>query len=265
MVLCLASASTWAATVIVDDFSGSVLDPMWTVDDEPGNYAAGGGFAKAANHVRFNSIYIESYGHLETSVDTSNGVRVDAIMRQDHYPTSTWGMGAGIYFDEDNWVSIKQGAAGGQNGWMRDVMVDGTLSSAMSNAVNTLRVYWLIQGLELTDTEMIFYGSSITPMVDHFGQTDIDGNVSELTEFRMPKPASFTGTATVILGKGFTGRTYSGGTLWPNPDFDNNLSSTLTSPYFAGIDLARITIVPEPLTCILMLTGVPVLLRRRCR
>lgn len=252
-VLCMtATVLAVDPVVIVDDFSGIDLDPMWTVDDHPDNYDAGGEFVKAADHVRFNNIFIEAYGHIETTVDYTSNIRVDAIMRQDHYPTSTWGMGAGIYFDEDNWVSLKQGAAGGQNGWMADVMADGVLNSTMGNVIYTLRVYWLIHGVELTDTEIIFYGSSIccpTP-TDQFGQTDIDGNVSELTELRVSRPASFTGPATVIIGKGFTGQTYPGGTLWSNPDFDNNLSENLTSPYFAGIDLVRITYMPpDPQTC----------------
>lgn len=244
MALCvLVSLSYGQMVTVTDDFSGATLNPLWVVDDHIDNYASGGGFVKAADHLRFNSIFSGAYGHIETSVPAFDTLRIDAVLRQDHYPTSTWGMGVGIYFDEGNWVSLKQGAAGGQNGWMADVMVDGVLNSTMGNVVYTLRVVWLIQGVELTETEIIFYGSPIccpTP-ADQFDQTDIDGNVSEIAEFRMSRPTSFTGPATVIIGKGFTGQTYPGGTLWSNPDFDNNISTSLDGAGFAGIDFARLT------------------------
>lgn len=247
-----------ATTVIVDTFDGA-LNPMWQVDDEPASYGAGGGYLKAADHIRFNSVAINSYAHIETAntVDTTAGIRADAIMRQDHYPVSTWGMGVSIYFDQGNWVSIKQGAAGNQNGWMKQGQLNGVYFDGYSTAVNTLRTIFLISGLELTDTQIKFYGSSITPMVDHYGVTDIDPQMTELTELTMARPTGFTGQAKVIIGKG-----YSTPTSYSYPDFDNS-AGTPGGFAFAGIDYARIIVIPEPATICLLIGGAGALLRRR--
>lgn len=219
-----------------DDFSVTALPAFWTLDDAPESYSGGGFVIGSGDGIaRFNNVGNYAYAHIQTAsqLDTTYGIRVDAIMRQDHYPTSTWGMGITIYYDSQNWISIKQGAAGGQNGWMKDIMLNGVRSSQMSGTVVTLRQIFLISGIEITDTQVKFYGSSINPLEDHYLDGPyIDYYVSEITEFTMSRPAEFTGEALIIVGKGYTGSGY------PNPDFDNSDSSTNFA--FAGIDHVRI-------------------------
>lgn len=232
-----------SATVVTDDFSGATLNSMWVLDDEPGSYSGtGSGFAMQPSPgvARFNGVGNNAFAHIEsaTTYDTTQGFRVDAIMRQDDYPVQTWGMGVAIYFDANNYVALKQSAAGGANGWLRHMNVNGTFAQIWGNGVSDLRTYWLISGVELTPTQIKFYGSPITPKVDQFGVTDIDGNVSEISELAIARPASFTGNATVIVGKGF------GATGYAGADLDNSVASTSYS--FAGIDYVRITLVPEP-------------------
>ena len=221
----------------IDDFSDASLRTFWTVDDDPCSYDAGGGFAKAAGHIRFNSVGNNAYAHIESTdtLDTTHGFRVDSIMRSDLYGTSTYNMGVSIYYNPNNWISLKIGSAGGQYGWMKQGLANGVMEYAMSNDSASCQWYWLIGGVEITDTQVKFYGSSIDPLVDHGEETDIDGSVSELTELAFARPAGFTGPATVIVGKGYTNP---GVTYAPNPDFDNSLTST--SYGFAGLDYVRI-------------------------
>lgn len=167
-------------------------------------------------------------------MDTTYGIRVDAIMRQDGYPISTWGMGVIIYYDEDNWVGIKQGAAGGQQGWLRQGFVNGVDIGVVKSGPSLLRQYSLISGVELTDTQIKFWGSSIDPLEDHFGDGEyIDYYVNEITDLTMSRPAEFTGDAVIIIGKGYTALP-----TYPNPDMDNSVSGMNYAVAF--IDYVRI-------------------------
>ena len=230
------------ADVFVDDFSEATLNPMWTLDDQPESYFTepgyNGGFhmQPEASIARFDFVGNNAYAHIEsaTTYDTTGGIRTDAILRQDTYPVQTWGMGVAIYFDANNYVALKQSSAGGANGWLKHLNVNGSFTQQTGNTIKDLRQAWIIGGIELTATQIKFYGSQISPnIVDKYGVTDIDANVSEIPEFTIAKPASFTGNATIIIGKGFTLLP-----SYPGPDFNNSVGSDDYS--FAGIDYARI-------------------------
>ncbi len=257
LIVCcqLLMTSPARASVVADTFDAATLDPMWVLDDEPASYS-GGGFSMqpATGIARFDGVGNNAFAHIEsaTTYDTTGGIRTDATMRQDHYPVQTWGMAVAIYFDANNYVALKQSAAGGASGWLRHLLVNGSFSQQLGNTVSDLRTSWLISGIELTATQIKFYGSAIGPNVDKYGVTDIDANVSEIAELAVARPASFTGNATIIIGKG-----------WSSPHFDNSAGSD--SYAFAGIDYARIIVVPEPATIGLLLSGGILAMYRRSR
>ena len=235
MLLCVfAAASTLSAEYTMtreENFPGPELPLFWTLDDAPESYnpdpeaVPTPGPLFSAGNLRFEGVGNYSYAHIQTTkkLDTSHGMRVDAIMRQDHWPTSTWGMGVTVYYDESNWISIKQGAAGGQEGWMMQGFVDGTSVYQMGNTSQTLRTQSLISGIELTETQIIFratdldllgYGySGMGAFIDYYEGIGDYKVVSELT---LTRPAGFTGEATIIIGKGYTAPP-----TYPNPHFDN--------------------------------------------
>lgn len=226
------------AVVVTDTFDGPTLNPMWVLDDEPASYSGGGFTIPGDGIARFNNVGNYAYAHIQTAspIDTTGGIRVDAIMRQDHYPVSTWGMSITVYYDADNWVSLKQGAAGGQSGWLRYGFENGnTFYTNSSSVTSDLRTYFINGGVELTPTEIRFYTS--TPGADQYGVTTPAPTL--MSDLTMSRPAGFTGNALVIIGKGYTDPPG-----FPNPDLDNSTGSDNFG--FAGIDWARIEYVPEP-------------------
>ncbi len=270
MTMLAAVAAAANATVITDTFDGSSLNPMWTVQDNPANYGAGGGFVfdGANGRAEFRDIYTEAYGNIKTPIDASGTARVDAVMRTNHAYTANWNMGVSIYFDNNNWAGLRIGTAGGQYGWVKNSVINGVAASQTSNVINTdLRFWFLIGGVELTDTEVRFWGSQIQPAADHYGETNIDPSMSLLSELTIPRPASFTGSAKAIIGKGYSYDPYG----YTNPDLANNASgyndplNTYGYPAPEYIDFARITTeVPEPASLgLLVLSGAAALSRRR--
>lgn len=267
------SAMTVAANAgtILDDFSGASLNPMWTLHDAAANYTSGGGFAQegANGWAVFNNIYTEAYGSIQTPVDASGDIRVDAVVRTNHAYAGNWGNGVKIYFDANNWVGLNIGTAGGQYGWVKVVNNGGSFTYSTGNTENDdLRYSFLMAGIKLTATQIEFYGSSIAPPAsDHYGDTDFDAHSSIIPEFTMARPAGFTGSARVIIGKGVTNSTYT------NPYLDNNISGfdTASTAYGAPeyIDSVRIITpdpVPEPASLgLLALVGLPMLSRRNRR
>lgn len=261
LIVLSTAVSTKAATVIVDDFDAAGLNPMWTLHDDPASYASGGGFSvPGTGFARFDSINNEGYGHLSMTVDTTQGARADAIIRNDNYYSINWAGGVGFYFDANNWVSLKIGGAGGEiDGWNVVMLNNGVYSKTpLGSSPASYRFDWHVGGVELTDTSINFYASAIPPNPSGsnvgIGAAGIDSKVSLL--LTIPRPAAFTGNADVIVGQGFTGSDAS------NPHLDNVGSSLISA--FVGIDLVRITIVPEPATVGFMtLGGLAMLVRPR--
>jgi hypothetical protein len=255
-VVVAGAAMSARAVVITDTFDGPTLNPMWTLDDEAASYSGGGFTIPGDGIARFNNVGNYAYAHIETAtpIDTTGGIRADAIMRQDHYPVSTWGMSITIYYDADNWVSLKQGAAGGQSGWLRYGFDNGnTFYTTSSSVTSDLRTYFINGGVELTPTQIKFYTS--TPGVDQYGVTTAAPNL--IADLTMARPAGFTGNALVIIGKGYTDPPG-----YPNPDLDNSIASDNFA--FAGIDFARIEYVPEPAAVSLLgISGLALMRRRR--
>jgi len=231
-----------SAAVVIDELNGTSLNPMWTLHDSPSNHSSGG-VTHPDGYLVFSNLYTNAYGHIDTSVNTTNGVRVDAITRADGGPITNWGIGTTIYFDANNWVSMRQTQAGGQNGYTAYIMSNGNYSGLVTNDHAVPLGWWLSLGVELTATQIKFYGSPLVGIGDHFGETNIDANTIPFPELTMTRPANFTGNATVIIGKGYTNV----GAGYSNTFFDNN-SETLGDAAVAGIDYVRIITdtVPEP-------------------
>jgi hypothetical protein len=255
------SAMTLAASagVVVDDFNGATLNPMWTLSDAPGNYGSGGGFAVVGGKATFQNIDGGAYGNIRTSLGTvgaSDTVRVDANMRQDDWNNGRWTQGVTLYFDANNWIELREAASNGDQGWSRQGMVNGGNywdQDVHSTTQGEMRWTYVIGGVELTPTQILFYGSPVA--VDNTGVSadDIDTHVGVISEFTMARPASFTGPAYAIIGKvsAFGSNT-------------NNVTGTFANNY---IDWARITTpeVPEPASLGLMALGSLVMLRRSRR
>jgi len=249
-----------ATAVVVEDTMDGPLNSMWTLDQSPTAYASGGGFVIGGGDgiARFNSSGNATYAHLQTSIVVpAGGARVDSIARQDNYPIASFGMGVAIYFDHDNFIAIKQGAAGDQQGWLRYGFVNGVNVYQTLEAGPLLRSYFLVSGVELTATQINFYGSSINPLADHYGKTGATALATEHLLGTMARPASFVGNALVIVGLGYE----SDASYALNPDFDNDIGSDAWA--FAGIDYVRIETIPEPATICLLLGGAFGLLRRK--
>lgn len=254
-VISLVLPKATKAVVIEDMFTAATLNPMWSLDAS----ASAGAITFSDGFARWNNAGNYAYAHLETSADTTGGLRVDAIMRQDGYPVSTWAMGVTIYFNANNWVGIRQGAASGQQGWLRYGFINGVsiYDATVGAGPNLLRGACLISGVELTATEIKFYGSSTNPLLDHYGKTGDAALAAEslISGLTLARPTNFTGNALVIIGKGYTGPGYG------NPDLDNEITSTNFA--LACIDYARIEVIPEPATVCLFGLGALSLLRRK--
>jgi hypothetical protein len=248
---CLAlTASTSVAGVFIDDFTATELDPRWTLNDSVDSYdtPAGGGHSLDGSYVRFDKMYQHGFAHIQTPVDTSEGIRVDAIIRTDNYNAVDWGIGASIYYDDGNWAGIRligENGEGVYDGWMSSVMSNGVLTSTFLHTEDKAYLFdFRIGGVELTDTEIKFYGTDTWPNVppgkyETNGKADLIDTDTVLLH-TTAKPSTFTGEALAIIGKGFSGSV--GGMDYLEPQF-KNLGPPPIFEYgaFNGINLVRIT------------------------
>jgi len=261
-VLALAAVTTSASAVVtIDEFNGAGLDTnLWTLSDAAGNYGPGGGFGMVAGQAKFQQIKGENYGNIRTSlgnIGAGDTVRADAKMRLEQYGAGRWTQGVAIYFNNNNWVQLREAYSGGEAGWVRQEVINGTLGGASSAGGGDMRYYHVIAGVELTPTQIRFYGSPVG--VDKSGVTsgNIDTNVSLLSDLTLPRPASFTGQGYAIIGKGF------GGAFGLNNLYLNNNGGSFLDPADTYIDFARINAVPEPVGMGLLAIGSAWLMRRR--
>ena len=191
--------------------------------------------------------------HLELdNVPTDAGVRLDSSFFQGAYGGGLehWGMGVGIYFDTNNMISLKRirGAGGGLMVYKKEA---GAWSVNHIFPGYGFDTSWAMHGIELTPTQIKFYSSPVG--TDTFGY-DFDTEMTmDLSGATMSRPASFTGNATLLVGKGHD---HVGGDPW-------DVKSDLLSPKSNFIDATRVTVVPEPTTMLLLGLGGLALRRRR--
>lgn len=252
-----ACANAW---VITDEFNGTTLDPMWTVGDKAGSYNAGGGAGLAGSgYYLIHNTMVEGASNIRASlgnVGASDTARVDAVLRTDQYGNGRWSNQAVIYFDNENWIGMRLGYSGGEAGFYRQGVVNGDIySNDGAGPAWNLNWYFTIISIELTPTEIRFYTSAAN--TDHINTTDIDSNVTMVPSLTMPRPASFTGDAYAILGKGFA---YSNSGHDP---FLVNNGSTFVTDSDNYIAFARLSVVPEPSCLGLLVLGCGAALTRR--
>ena len=251
------------AATITDDFSGTTLNPMWQVNDNASSYNTGGGAGlSGSGYYLIHNSYVEGASNISTSMGNlgaGDTARLDGIVRTDQFNDGRWSNQVVIYFDNENWVGLRLAYENGKAGYERQGAVNGVYS-ALDGTVATGNIQWAfnILGVELTPTNIIFYGSTIG--TDHSGDTDIDGHSSLLAT--VARPASFQGQAYAILGKGFAANNL-------DPAFLNHNGGSTVSDTDNYIDYARIITpdpVPEPATLgLLALFGLPMLGRRNRR
>jgi hypothetical protein len=173
--------------------------------------------------------------HIELdNVPTDDYLRLDASTYQGVFSANLehWAMAVVIYFDADNFVTLTRIREFG-GGYMSHRKVAGGTVNRDHGAVgyNADR-QWRMHGIELTASSVNFYATPLTGP-DTFSSNNWDQLMSEdLSAMSFPRPASFTGNATLIVGKG-----------WDQADGDPwDMVSDLTVPKVIAIDATRIII-----------------------
>jgi hypothetical protein len=249
------------AAVVTDDFSGPSLDTsLWTVGDNAGSYNTGGSAYQSGGLYTLENTMVEGASNIRASlgnVGANDTVRVDAIVYTGQYGNGRWSMKTALYFDNENWIGLKLGYSGGEDGVDRIGMISGgTYTDLDANATSNWSLPWnfVILSVELTPTEVRFYSSA--PGTSHGGATDIDANVQLLPLMTIPRPASYTGNAYAVIGKGYANASGHGAYL-------NHNGSTSVSDANNYITYARLTLVPEPASLGLLVAGALSLMGRR--
>jgi len=228
------------ADVFTDEFNGVTLNPRWTVGDNADSYFPGGGASLTGDgKYQIVNSKIEGASNIRASlgmVTAADSVRADAIVRTDQFNSGRWSNQVAIYFNNENWMSLRLGYNNGESGFLRQGMVSGTNYWDHDAQGPTGTIQWShnILGVELTATQIKFYSSAVGG--DFTDTTDIDANVSLIPSLTMARPASFTGEAFAIIGKGFA-------TSNAHPAYLNNSGgSTGSSPQGNNyISFARLT------------------------
>ena len=221
-------------------------------------FASGGG---TAQHIQVYESYYGGIVHLEVdNVPTDAGVRLDSSLYQGAYAGNAehWCMGVGIYFDQDNYIKVARIRDGGGG-----LEVLGEIGGTYSRIARLYTGYgfdtsWAMHGIELTETEIKFYssmpGTGVGGAVNTYDSLDYDGLMTmDLSAFTMARPASYTGNATLLVGKGYS---EVGGDPW-------DALGDIVTPKVVSIDSTRVTVIPEPATMLLLGIGGLVLRRRR--
>lgn len=247
------------AGIVTDDFSGPTLNPMWQVNDNVDSYNTGGGTSLVGGYYLIHNTKLEGASNISTSLgnlSASDTARVDGILRTDQYNAGRWSNEVAIWFSNENWISMRISYENGTTGYKRQGTVNGDPWS-MDGLLSSGNPQWTFQilGVQLTPTSINFYGSPVG--TNQQGQTDIDGNTTLMDS--IARPASFTGQAYAIIGKGFA--YYNS-----QPAYMNNNGSLAVADSDNYIDYARIITpdpVPEPATLgLLALVGLPMLMKR---
>jgi len=173
--------------------------------------------------LNINEVYYRGNVHLELDdVPTDDYLRVDVNGFQHRNFQSNmehWAFSVVLWFNPDNFVSLARVNAGvpggnGSGGLERITVINGAFARKQfcgpcedpppSTGAPFFFDAWHMTGIELTDTEVKFYSSQVN--TDTFENVDFDGTMTLNGAFLaldMPRPASFTGDCTVVVGKGY--------------------------------------------------------------
>jgi len=186
-----------------------------------------------------NEVWIGGVFHLQIdNVPTDDYLRLDASTFQQIFGSNLehWGMAVVLFFDDDNWVTITRIRESG-GGYMSHRRIGGVDTKQHLSVGQSADSQWRMHGIELTATDVNFYATPLTGP-DTFSSNNWDQLMSEdLSTNSFPRPATYTGDVSLVVGKGYVG----GLDAWDGPwDFVN--------PKSVGIDATRIIIgsVAEP-------------------
>ena len=184
----------------------------------------------SGTQLQVNEVYYRGAVHLELDdVPTDELLRVDATLFQGVFSggLAHWGVAVVLFFDENNFVSLNRVRDAG-GGWMRFSKIAGTVSSVFNN-LGQLDNQWIMQGIALTATNVQFFASP--GGVDQFNSLDFENQMTEdLSAMNFARPASWTGTCTVVVGKGWD---HAAGDPW-------DAISDLDTPKIIGFDTTRV-------------------------
>ena len=188
-----------------------------------------------------NEVYIGGVFHLQMdNVPTDDYLRLDASIHQGNYGGNLehWGICVVLFFDEDNWVTMTRIRAGG-GGYMSIRRIAGAETKHHMEVGFDADNQWRMQGIDLTSSNINFYATPLTGP-ETFSSNNWDQLMSlDLSTNSFPRPPSFTGDVSLIVGKGYAGGP--GSDPWNGP-WD------LVEPKIVGIDATRIILgsVAEP-------------------
>ena len=187
-----------------------------------------------------NEVYIGGVFHLQMdNVPTDDYLRLDASIHQGNYGGNLehWGMGVVLFFDEDNWVTMTRirAAGGGYMSIRRIAGAESTHHMAVGFGADN---QWRMQGIDLTSSNINFYATPLTGP-ETFSSNNWDQLMSlDLGANSFPRPPSYTGNVSLIVGKGYAGGP--GSDPW-------NGAWDLVEPKIVGIDATRIILGSAPI------------------
>ncbi|MEM2122640.1 MAG: hypothetical protein QXE79_03290, partial [Candidatus Bathyarchaeia archaeon] len=204
LTLVYALSRTTYGKILYDNFDDNSLDPAWTYEEG----VSGNSITEQNQRLEFIGAQ-NSYRHVQrTFGGINNPVLVARMNQASSSPTeATWGVGLGIWFNQYDHAKICIDTSTSHSfGVIWDKNGTKTSNWLGTSAANT----WYYLKIIVTSDTVYFYKSD-------------DGQTwTQLTSTSRASTWTIDTNSLVILGHGYEESSSS----YPNPDFDNNYSST---------------------------------------
>jgi hypothetical protein len=155
-----------------------------------------------------HEVYIGGVFHLQMdNVPSDRYLRLDASTYQHVFGSNLehWGMAVVLYFDQDNWVAFTRIREFGGGYMSLRQIAGGTVNRDHGAVGYGADKQWRMHGIELTASNVNFYASPLAGP-ETFSSNNWDQLMSEdLSAMSFLRPPTFTGDATLIVGKGYSG------------------------------------------------------------